>query len=165
MSKKTQIKRVTKQAGLPGIEGTVKRVKGKGIEAGILAGTGEHPNATGGQTIAEIAFWNEFGTRQGKPGRIPPRPFLRLAVWKNRRKYRRQMRNLLKAILLGKLSAARAHGILGLEVQKDIQAEIDRVFSPPNAPATKEKKKSSKPLIDTGAMRQHISWGMIKRVL
>ena len=161
---KTGIKRVTKQVGLPGIDGVMKRVKGKGVEAGILAGTGEHPYGTSGQTLAEIAFWNEFGARFGKPNRIPPRPFLRLTMWRNKRKYRRQIKNLLKHIMIGKISSDRAHGILGLLLQRDIVREIDRLVTPRNAARTIRLKGSSKPLVNTGALRQHISWAKIRRI-
>lgn len=137
-------------------------MKGKGVEVGILAGTGEHPQAEHGQTLAEIAFWNEFGARRGQPNRIPSRPAFRLAMWKNKRKYRRQIANLLKGVFTGRITSQTAHAALGLEIQKDIQSSITDLTTPPNAESTKERKGSSNPLIDTGALRQHISWGMLR---
>ena len=56
-----------------------RRVKGSGVQVGVLAGTGEHPNATGGQTIAEIAIWNEFGT-PGAKNPNPARSFMRATL-------------------------------------------------------------------------------------
>jgi hypothetical protein len=156
---------VTKEAGLPGVESVSKRMKGKGVEVGILAGTGEHPQANKGQTLAEIAFWNELGAKKGKPGQIPSRPAFRLAMWKNRRKYRRQIANLLKGVLTGKITSDTAHAALGFEIQKDIQQSITDLVTPPNAAMTKERKGSANPLIDIGALRQHITWGKIKRGL
>jgi hypothetical protein len=138
-------------------------MKGKGVEVGILAGTGEHPQAMKGQTLAEIAFWNEFGAKRGKPDRIPARPAFRSAMWKNRSKYRRNIAKLLKGVFSGRITSEAAHAALGFEIQSDIQQSITDLVSPPNAEFTKKKKGSSNPLIDTGALRQHISWGRIKR--
>jgi len=137
-------------------------MKGKGVEVGILAGTGEHPQAEHGQTLAEIAFWMEFGARKGQPNRIPSRPAFRLAMWKNKRKYKRQIANLLKGVYKGRITSDAAHAALGFEIQKDIQASITDLMTPPNAEETKKRKGSSNPLIDSGALRQHISWGKIK---
>ena len=43
-----------------GVRALVGRAKPSGVKVGVLAGTGAHPNSKG-TSIAEIAFYNEFG--------------------------------------------------------------------------------------------------------
>ena len=47
---------------------------------------------------------------------------------------------------------------LGILAQGDIQAEITSLMTPALSPRTIRAKGSSKPLIDTGAMRQAVTW-------
>lgn len=102
----------------------------------------------------EKAVWNEFGTRRG----IPERPFMRNAMRNNTRKYKMALRTSASKILLGETALSTVLNKLGIVAQGDIQAEITSLMTPPNAPSTIRAKKSSKPLIDTGAMRQAVTW-------
>lgn len=146
-----------------GVELLAKRTKPAGIVVGILKGTGAHPKATKGQTFAEIAFWNEFGTRT-RSGRVkvPARSFLRSTLFEKKRDYKKATEKLLSLMLKGKINDKKAEGVLGFQVQKDIQQKILTLSSPPNAEATEDLKKSSNPLIDTGALRQHIHWASVR---
>jgi hypothetical protein len=139
-------------------EGVEKLAKSKGamLKIGILSGTGEHPNADHGQTVAEIAWWNEFGTRN-----IPERPFLRPALRENLLAYGRIIEAALKAVLTGKLSRDQGLGILGERAKRDVVNKITVLSDPPNAEATIDAKGSSSPLVDTGALRQHINWAKV----
>jgi len=47
---------------------------------------------------------------------------------------------------------------LGIRVQGDVQASITSLTSPANSPVTIKRKRSSKPLIDTGEMRQAVTF-------
>lgn len=138
-----------------GIE-LLKQAKGATIKVGILSGTGEHPNAKHGQTIAEIGYWNEFGTE-----RIPPRPFLRTGLMDNITRYRGVLKTVVRNVLLRKMSHDQGMAIIGEMAKVDVQAKIVAIRSPENAEFTKEKKKSSNPLVDTGALRQHINWAKV----
>jgi cold shock CspA family protein len=84
-----EFKRVTKGKGLSTV---VKNTKDAFVKVGVLQGQGEHPNGDHGQTIAEVAFWNEFGT-----ARIPPRPFLRSTLKERKIKYKALFAKILKA--------------------------------------------------------------------
>jgi hypothetical protein len=159
MAKKNQFKRTTPHG--KGLKESIKGAKTAAIKVGILSGTGEHPNADKGQTIAEIAWWNEFGTVRNGVQAIPARPFLRTAMAENRREYMRLAKDLLRKMLTGKISAKKAQGILGLTAQSDVRNKITSIRTPSNAPETIARKKSSNPLIDTGAMRQHINWAPV----
>ena len=143
------------------LKALMKRLEGKGVKAGILSGTGEHPNAEAGQTIAEIAFWNEYGTRN-KDGsvRIPERSFVRSTIAENNKKYFRMISKLLKRLINGTMTSAQAQAILGQEVMSDIQNKINSISEPPNAPETIDRKGFDNPLVHTAALKQHISWGV-----
>ena len=94
----------------------------------------QHGKATeeDGTDICDIAAWNELGTVH-----IPARPFLRMSVDDNASK--------IKSFLQ--------------EKKKDlIQEKITDGSFAPNAASTVKKKGSSKPLIDTGRMRQSVNY-------
>jgi len=158
MTTELKFERVTPPGeGVDGWIDLAKKHKRPFIKVGILSGTGEHPNAKHGQTLAEIAWWNEFGTIK-----IPERPFLRTGLKENITKYRVILGKGLRKILIGDTNPEQVLGILGLAAVADVQAKIVAVTSPPNTEATKEKKGSSSPLQDTGALKQHISWGIVE---
>lgn len=140
-----------------------------GVLVGVLRGTGEHPNAKGGQTIAEIAWWNEFGTDRG----IPERPFLRTAV-RGHSYYRTEMKDAtayaVKALVLGLPGYDVKLRLVGMAAARDVQSSIVTGPWTPNAESTIRKKSrglkvesgewlKAKPLIDTGALRASITWG------
>lgn len=109
------------------------------------------------------AIYNHFGTAGGASGGgwggpIPPRPFLSNAMKANRGKYLTAMRSQAKAILMGQASMKIVMSRLGAMAQGDIQKEITTLSSPPNSPVTIAMKGSSNPLIDTGIMRQSVTW-------
>lgn len=99
---------------------------------------------------AQIAYWNEFGTEDGK---IPPRPFMRLSIEKNNKNW---LNFTKKGLLKNNLEIKKTINQLGLLMVGDIQKEITDLKTPPNAESTIRKKGSSNPLIDTGLMRNSI---------
>jgi len=112
------------------------------------------PASSATQSNIDKAIWNEFGTRRG----IPERPFMRNAMRGNRKKYANAMKVSVKKILLGETTLRVVLGKLGALAQGDIQNEITALRTPENAPATIKRKGSSNPLIDTGEMRQAVTW-------
>lgn len=135
------------------ITAELRSLSGKKVRVGVLSSAGDHPD--GDITIAEVAAFNEFGTRH-----IPARPFVSTAFDENLSKYERQLaRDVRKATGQGGfMTAETVANRLGLRMQSDIQRKIVSLREPPNAPATIRKKGSSNPLIDTGRMRQSISF-------
>lgn len=126
------------------------------------------PSGQTGGDILNRAVWNHYGTRGGRSGGgwggpIPPRPFLANSMRANRGKYRSAMRAGAREMLLGGGSLIAVLRKLGVMGQSDIQAEITALSSPPNSPVTVKLKGSSKPLIDTGQMRQSVSWKLEDR--
>lgn len=121
-----------------------------------------HPKSQTGESIAKIGYWNEYGARKGQPREIPARPFLRPAIRENKDKYRRTLLKLAKAILLKKKSIQFGTTYLGLMVTQDVRDKIDKIFLPENAQWTKDAKGSDKPLVDSGILRNSITFRPVK---
>lgn len=152
-------------SGSTGLSSTVGVPKGRhAVQVGFPEGSDA--------TIAQRAVWNHFGTKGGASGGgwggpIPERPFLSNAMRDNRDAYRANMTvaaaGILRTIVTDGPAAGRAElqkalSKLGILAQGDIQAEITALSSPPNSPVTIALKGSSNPLIDSGEMRQAVTW-------
>ena len=98
-----------------------------------------------GISMVIIAAANEFGTFK-----IPERPALRNAFDNNRPALESLKLRLITGIYSGKLTAERALGLLGEQHQRNTQKSIRDLKTPPNAPFTIARKRSSNPLVDTG---------------
>ena len=186
-----------------GLSGLLKRSLEKPPSAivGVLKGTGEHTGdgagfakalglaSIGGKkpTVAEVAWFNEYGTKS-----IPARPFLRTAINRHHKKYTDLIASGLIMYLTGKISREKIQAKLGLTAQSDVKKEITDWTSPPNSIMTqvikgsklsqaktkslirkslgKTKKQMpdeeigeatylvNNPLIDTGQLRNSIHW-------
>ena len=121
----------------------------------VNVGVPEGKREEDGTPVAMIAAVHEFGSpSQG----IPERPFLRVAVQRNRQKYVRLNRINLVKMLRGQATVDQALGQLGEMAKGDVQTEIRSGDFAPLKPATIKRKGSSRPLIDTGQMVQSIAW-------
>ncbi len=122
--------------------------------------------------IVKRAALNEFGTRGGASGGgwggpVPERPMLRTTMRGNRTKYQHamkaEMRGIVRAIASGhRMDTGPILSRLGIRVQGDIQSTITSLQSPPNSPVTIALKNSANPLIDTGEMRQKVTYSVEK---
>jgi len=131
-------------ASVPGLNKAEVKV---GIQSDAGVGEDETP-------IVEYAFYNEFGTDDG----IPPRPFIRDTSDENRAKWNRIVDAALNSVLTKGTSLDRALSIVGEVAEKDIKKGITSGNWTPNSAATIARKGSSKPLIDTGAMRSAVRY-------
>lgn len=140
------------------------------IVVGILArGASQHvakPGASRAISILEYATWNEFGVKAsgiGANGRhyvvnIPERSFIRAWFDHNRLRALDYLAAVLKEVIAGNLTKEQALNRLAQKFVAEIKIAITRGIDPPNADSTIERKGSSKPLIDTGALRSAISY-------
>ena len=119
----------------------------KTVKVGFVAGAAD-------QGAIDKAIWNEFGTSRG----IPERPFFRSAMADNRPAYRSLMRSEAKKIMRAETDMRRTLSRLGLVAQGHVQQSIVELDIPPNSPATIKAKGSSNPLVDTGEMRQSVTF-------
>ena len=107
-----------------------------------------------GEYVAQVAYWNEYGTTLS-----PPRPFFRNAIKEKSKEWLELFRNtqfqtkdMLKTL-----------GIVGTVIKDDIATSITDLTSPPNNPITINQKGSSNPLIDTGLMRNSVSYEITEK--
>jgi hypothetical protein len=145
-----------------------------GVKVGIVGDAAEEAEQFGEVeqpvNIAYIGAIHEFGSKHAGRGRkveIPRRSWLRdyvdprVAILKKRlhrhvvagMSFRKGRRKALEKSL----------DLFGMSVVGEIQLRIADGISPPNAIATVESKGSSKPLIDTGRLRQSITHEVVVR--
>lgn len=122
-----------------------------GVE--LTVGIHEGLEGDGGEGIATYAAANEYGTDT-----IPARPFMRTAADENTDKWlQRTERQIAKCTRPNGPSPAKALVSVGNIMRNDIVNSIKSGDWEPNAAATIERKGSSKPLVDTGAMQRAIT--------
>lgn len=95
--------------------------------------------------IAQVAAFNEYGD----PARhVPARPFMKWTMYKNMRKWRNFVQDVLPQTMDAKDTMER----LGQKVVRDMKDMINDWSEPPNAPSTVAQKGFNNPLIDTRTM-------------
>lgn len=125
-------------------------------KVGVLASSGAgEPHAGGDATNAEIAIFQELGTRD-----IPARSFIGDTFRINKADELRTMITALsRRVVVGALDIKKAVSVLGAWGANAVKNAITQHdIPPPLAPATVEAKGSSKPLVDTGQLLGSISW-------
>lgn len=137
-----------------------------------IPGTAKMPREGSSGTVdnmAELAFIMEKGSTVNK---IPARPFMRQTRVKATGRFQKLLRSYYQAILSGTLGATKALSRLGEAYEGEMKEIFTAGSFAPNAPITihggwmrnkvsgkifKVKgKESSRPLIDTGRLRQSI---------
>lgn len=88
---------------------------------------------------------------------IPERSFLRSAVIENKRKINEFVGKKFSDFIDAKISLDKALNLIGEKAVLMVRAKITKGPFKPNAPSTIRRKKSSRPLIHKGRMRQSIT--------
>jgi phage gpG-like protein len=126
------------------------------VKVGIL---GDSPKkaregATGKLSLLEVAALHEFGAPEAG---IPQRSFIRATIDEKRVDIERLQFALAKRVALGEITEEQALQMIGAKVAGWVKTRIAEGIAPALAPATVAKKKSSKPLVDTGQLRSSIT--------
>ncbi len=106
-----------------------------------------------GSDLVVIAAANEYGTSDG---RIPSRPFLRNAL--NKPELVAFVQNIATKYIKGDTGLDESLNKIGAYTAGLVQRSIGSDTPPPNAASTIKRKGSSKTLINTGRLRQSITW-------
>lgn len=114
---------------------------------------GEEVSEEDGADLCDIAAFNELGTSG-----IPSRPFMRDSVDKHAEQINAFLKQQLALLAQGKTTADKIFKSIGVFQKGLVQKEIVDGEFEPNAPSTIRRKKSDKPLIDTGKMRQSVNF-------
>lgn len=117
----------------------------------VLVGIHEDaPQVEGGDiTMAQLGAVLHFGNQN-----IPPRPWLDVGVQSGSADY-------LSIIENNSDDMDNALNMIGLIAVGKVQQYMTELQDPPNAPSTVKKKGSSNPLIDTGALRQSVTYSIV----
>ena len=124
----------------------------KAVYVGFPAEFNEKVEGSDNFNLASLAAVLEFGNE-----RIPSRPFLRQTLAENQEKYTALFVKLFES----GVSIDQIYEQIALIAQGDVQQNIVNGKWTANAPSTLKRKKSSKPLIDTGKLRQSVK-GIVK---
>ena len=136
------------------IQAAVQRMGGSFVSVGVLADQGGS-ETIGGLTLVEIARLHEFGNPATG---LEERSFLRATLAAHEAEIRAFQAKLVGAILLGKLTEARALDLLGAMVAGLVKKFIySGQVQPELAESTIKAKGSSTPLVDTSALVNHIT--------
>lgn len=130
----------------------LKMAKAPHVAVGIL----QDKAVSDGFSMLDLATVHEFGS---KDGRVPQRSFIRATCDAGQQKYIKLMAKLQGMYIDGKIALKQALSMLGSVVEKDIIQTINRGLEPALKPATikSRRKKSSKPLIDTGRLKGSVT--------
>lgn len=137
------------------IKKELAKFKKMGVKVGV---TSDKATAKDGTNIAEYAAYNEEGTKN-----IPSRPFIRSWVDNNQEQINKVMDSALNGVVAGKRTAEDAMKRIGEFGASGIKKNIVSGGFEQNKASTIKRKGSSKPLIDTGAMRNAISYEVVKK--
>lgn len=136
----------------------MKSLSGSFTKVGVLQGSKAKERGEDGnihptnKPLAEVAIKNEFGTEN-----VPARPFMRNAFREAREDLIELKKQNFNMIAAGRRDEKTALARIGAFFVGVIQDQIGSPQLEENAPSTIARKGSSKPLIDTGTLRQSIA--------
>ena len=143
--------RSTQGQGLSRLQNYLDELNKSKVYVGVTKDSNQREK--GEATNALIAYVHEFGIG------VPERSFMRSTIIENAEKYRLIQRdNILPAIRNGTLTAEECYRRLGLVAQGDMQNKINTGDFKELDEKTVKRKKSSRPLVDTGALLQSITY-------
>lgn len=129
------------------LRNTVKKLsEGKTLRVGFL----EDENYPDGTPVAQVAFWNEYGTKTS-----PPRPFFRQTIAAKSGKWGAA---LGKALVANGNNVDAAMSLVGIGIKDQITQSVVAFADPENAASTIEHKGFNKPLVDTGQMQRSVGF-------
>jgi len=147
-----QIRLTAKISETGDLDSVINRIKRaiegrKAIQVGL-------PGSKVSGDVLQYAIWNHYGTSRGTPAR----PFITVAIYKNRSKLQAHMKTIAFGAIRSGTSLESGLAKLGAYATGLIQDQIASSMPPPNAPSTVQQKGSSGTLIDTGRLRQSVTW-------
>lgn len=105
----------------------------------------------------------EFCYMLAKQVNIPERSFIRSTFDENMDNWVAFFSKRIEMICMGQLTAKEAYSQLGAQIVGDIQKKMRNIKEPPLSGVTKAARRgnSDNPLIDTGQLRQHVTWRVV----
>jgi len=131
-----------------------KAVKAGNKSMHVAVGILQDEKREEGFSMVDLAMVHEYGS---KDGHVPERSFIRSTCDRKRKDHIRLLRQLQDKVMLGRLSKKQALIQFGEVVKSDMVQNINNGIGPALKPETIKRKKSSKPLIDTGRLKGSIA--------
>ena len=117
----------------------------------LVVNGGPEPNQYGNT----VMFYLSKGVK------IPERSYFRSTFDENANEWSDYALGLVDKILNGTETARGVAEKLGARIQRDVQRTIRELSSPSNAPVTVARKGTDNPLIDTGRLRQSVTYRVV----
>jgi hypothetical protein len=153
-----------------GLEGFAQRMRLMYgfVKVGFIKGRSNPEKEDTGLSVAQVAAWNELGTRNADgTEHTPERAFMRTGIRTGQKKFARLNRINLVLTLRGQMTHQQALGLLGAVGAGEVKRAIatSKTWAKPNAPATiaaktRAGKVGDQPLKDSGNMEQAVTWGL-----
>lgn len=168
---------VVKKDLWPMIRAQVSLANGSFVAVGFPSGESKTDAAHNpGMSNVQVAIANELGSGPGVTPPVHPRPFMRETFYRKKQDFLKVQRQLMAMILDAQMSTKIALERIGRQGQSEVQKTMSTPgtiayepgwepvgFKMDNSPFTIAKKESSIPLIDTGALRQAVTWKVFMR--
>ncbi len=155
---------------IPELIDNIKALTDHHLEIGILGDDASAPHGDGETTIGEIAAVHEFGATIQRVGTksqmttlimIPERSFMR-AGWDNHEKeVTKKIGELVDGVLVGRWNGDAVYVSIGGFVTTRLQKFLNALSEPPLAQSTIDRKGSDNPLVDTGKLKDSITWKVV----
>jgi hypothetical protein len=110
-------------------------------------------------TLAEIAFIMEYGSEVNN---LPARPIMKKTLARVELDIVRYQGEALSAVLDGRMNIDQALKVLGVWFEGELKRSFTKETFAPLQPATIAAKNSSRPLIDSGQLRQGITSRVVR---
>ncbi len=127
---------MVKRSGI-GLGNYLKKLAPESTGAHVKVGVLENSKYPDGTPVPLVAFWNEYGTRTA-----PPRPFFRDTIEQNKKAWSDMtMRGIARGLPVTEIL-----GLVGLQMQTDVQTAIMTFSDPENTESTVARKGTQSPL-------------------
>jgi len=110
-----------------------------------------------GKDQLEFMYW------LAKEVHIPERAFIRGGFDSNKDRFGKRAASLLKSVLRGKIDMDAFFDTMGDFIVGEVRKYMTSLRNPPNASVTQRTKRGSNPLIDTGRLRDAITYKVVKK--
>lgn len=134
----------------------IREAQRKEVAVGIPRGEATAKIYGDGTTVLQVAVAHEYAL-----GRVPERSFLRVPFRVKRNEVQQALIDQFERVAAGRISVQQALGLVGATA-RNISVEAFTTMGygqwPDIEQATKDAKGSTKPLIDTGTLRNSITW-------
>lgn len=145
-----------------GLERLMKDIKGLQklkVTAGYQGSSGSNRVEPNGATTAEIATYNEFGTKD-----IPARPFMRNALKGSESALQATVDATMQPLVEGKMGPVEAMAEYGKTLTGEVHKQLatTRAWAKPNAASTIAKKGAQYPPLHAGNDRldEDLTWAV-----